>query len=129
MRIIHRLFHESTPLCSSSIEDRSIEDRHECNKKHPLIILYITIRPLAGSLNNHYQFKEGFRQSLFFERLNQTYFCPITAFHTSNDKSNTTNTKKMQQKQNKYGLSVYHAVKPAHKKDLSVSCHPTSIAR
>ena len=42
---------------------------------------------------------------------------------------NTTNTKKMQQKQNKYGLSVYHAVKPAHKKDLSVSCHPTSIAR
>lgn len=83
MRIIHRLFHESTPLCSSSIEDRSIEDRHECNKKPPLIILYITIRPLAGSLNNHYQFKEGFRQSLFFERLNQTYFCPITAFHTS----------------------------------------------
>jgi len=51
----------------------------------PLIILYITIRPLAGSLNNHYQFKEGFRQSLFFERLNQTYFCPITAFYTSND--------------------------------------------
>ena len=40
---------------------------------------------LAGSLNNHYQFKEGFRQSLFFERLNQTYFCPITAFYTSND--------------------------------------------
>lgn len=76
---------------------------------------------MAGSLNNHYQFKEGFRQSLFFERLNQTYFCPITAFYTSNDNQ--------QQKQNKYGLSVYHAVKPAHKKDLSVSCHPTSIAR
>lgn len=59
---------------------------------------------MAGSLNNHYQFKEGFRQSLFFERLNQTYFCPITAFYTSND-NHTTNTKKMQQKQNKYGLS------------------------
>lgn len=70
---------------------------------------------MAGSLNNHYQFKEGFRQSLFFERLNQTYFCPITAFYTSMI-INTTNTKKMQQKQNKYGLSVYHAVKPAHKK-------------
>lgn len=40
---------------------------------------------MAGSLNNHYQFKEGFRQSLFFERLNQTYFFPITAFYTSND--------------------------------------------
>lgn len=57
----------------------------------------------------------------------EAVFLPNYGFHASND-NHTTKTEKTQQKQNKCGLSVYHAIKPVHEEYLSASGYPTSVA-